>query len=56
MTNQRHGKDNSADAAELAEIDREAQEIDKRRRELTSRRRLVTDRIRKREQASKVAA
>ena len=52
MANHRHGKDNSADEAELAEIDREAQEIDRRRRELTSRRRLVTDRMRKRQQVA----
>lgn len=48
MANQKVRKDCSADAAELAEIDREAQAIDQRRRELTHRRRLITDRMRKR--------
>jgi hypothetical protein len=49
MTNQRLDERNSADAAELAEIDRRAQEIEAERRALTDRRRRLADRMRKRE-------
>lgn len=56
MANHRRIIDNTADYAELSEIERRAAELDAERRELTSRRRRLADRLRQRKLKQERAA